>query len=179
MFSSSCFSLSGLMWMLKNMGPRTLPWGTPISPVPIHKTCPQFLCAVFSQKGSSSRVQYSSHQDHKPWVWPTREHEKHHQKSLISQEKQLLWFLCYQDFFSSLFSLLIKTLHSCTLVYMQRWNLIRYLDTKVQVVLLANSPVSVLITTKAAGKQPNQNDCSKSQQSYKGKCVQNNDPSCW
>jgi len=28
-----------------------------------------------------------------------------------------------------------------------------------------NSPVSVLITTKAADKQPNQNDSSKSQQS--------------
>ena len=40
----------------------------------------------------------------------------------------------------------------------------------------ANSPLSVLITTKAADKQPNQNDSSKNQQSYKGHGVQNKQP---
>jgi len=42
----------------------------------------------------------------------------------------------------------------------------------------ANSILSVLITTKAADKQPNQNDCSKNQQFYKGKDGQNKHPSC-
>jgi len=42
----------------------------------------------------------------------------------------------------------------------------------------ANTPLSVLMTTKAADKQPNQNESSKNQQSYKGKGVQNKHPSC-
>ena len=176
MFSSSCFSLSGLMWTLKNM--EHFPEGLLSHQFPLTKHAPNFYVLYSCRKVAPQ--EFNTHLTKTINLgFGQQENEKHHQKPLISQEKQLLWFLCYQDFFSSLLSLLIKTLHSCTVVYMQRWNLIRYLDTKAQVVLLANSPVSVLITTKAAGKQPNQNDCSKSQQSYKGKCVQNNDPSCW
>ena len=42
----------------------------------------------------------------------------------------------------------------------------------------ANSLLSVLFTTKAADKQPNQNDSRKNQQSYKGKGAQNEQLPC-